>query len=147
MPTMRLMRLRYLGDSIRYYVSEDSSFRRVTYIYLFYDKWTTFNKPGRQIYMFSKPFPTHFVPSHCLCPFDGDNPVLLDSIDPLDSTRLPGLHRWTPSSPCTTQRRRVRRVLRSFVEYIGYNTATSSPPSSRLTPAVFLESPTLLAGN
>ena len=41
--------------------------------------------------MYSKPFPTHLVPSHCLYPFGADISVLLDSIDALDSTRLPRL--------------------------------------------------------
>jgi len=81
--------------------------------------------------MYSKPFPTHLVPSHCLYPFGGDNSVLLDSIDPLDSTRLPRLHRWIPSSPCTTQRRRVRRVLHNFVEFTLLYTTTKREVSSK----------------
>ena len=81
--------------------------------------------------MYSKPFPTHLVPSHCLYPFGGDNSVLLGSIDPLDSTRLPRLHRWIPSSPCTTQRRRVRRVLHNFVEFILLYTTAKREVSSK----------------
>ena len=85
--------------------------------------------------MYSKPFPTliptHLVPSHCLYPFGGDNSVLPDSIDPLDSTRLPRLHRWIPSSPCTTQRRRVRRVLHNFVEFTLLYTTTKREVSSK----------------
>ena len=77
--------------------------------------------------MYSKPFPTHLVPGHCLYPFGGDNLVLRDSIDPLDSTRLPKLHRWLPSSPCTTQLRRVRRVPRSLIESVAYCTAPTAP--------------------
>ena len=71
-------------------------------------------------------FPTHLVPSHCLYPFGGDNSVLLDSIDPLDSTRLPKLHRWIQSSPCTTQLRRVHRVPRSLIESVAYCTAPTA---------------------
>ena len=43
------------------------------------------------MYMYSKPFPTHLVPSHSLYPFGGDISVLVDSIDPLNSSRLPRL--------------------------------------------------------
>ena len=71
-------------------------------------------------------FPTHLVPSHCLYPFGADNVVLLDSIDPLESTHLPRLHRWIPSSPYTTQLRRVHRVPRSLTESVAYCTA---PPA------------------
>ena len=71
-------------------------------------------------------FPTYLVPSHCLYPFGGVNLVLLDFIDPLDSTRLPRLHRWIPSSPYTTQLRRVHRVPRSLIEYVAYCTAPTA---------------------
>ena len=71
-------------------------------------------------------FPTHLVPSHCLFPFGGVNLVLLNSIDPLDSTRLPRLHRWIPSSPYTTQLRRVHRVPRSLIESVAYCTAPTA---------------------
>ena len=71
-------------------------------------------------------FPTHLVPSHCLYPFGADNLVLLDSIDPLDSTRLLRLHRWIPSSPYTTQLRRVHRVPRSLIESVAYCTAPTA---------------------
>ena len=70
--------------------------------------------------------PTHLVPSQCLYPFGGDNSVLLDSIDPLDSTRLPRLHRWIPSSPCTTQLRRAHRVTRCLIESVAYCTAPTA---------------------
>ena len=90
--------------------------------------------------MYSKPFPTliptHLVPSHCLYPFGGDNSVLPYSIHPLDSTRLPRLHRWIPSSPCTTQRRRVRRVLHNFVEFILLYTTAKREASSKGTGGV-----------
>ena len=77
--------------------------------------------------MYSKAFTTpfsypHLVPSHCLYPLGGDNLGLLDSIDPLDSTRLPRLHRWIPSPPYTTQLRGVHPVRRSLIEYVAYCT-------------------------
>ena len=71
-------------------------------------------------------FPTHLVPSHCLYPCGADNLVLLDSIDPLDSARLPRLHHWVPSSPYTTQLREVHRVPRSFIESVAYCTAPTA---------------------
>ena len=71
-------------------------------------------------------FPTHLVPSHCLYPFCGVSLVLLDSIDPLGSTRLSRLHRWIPSSPYTTKLRRVHRVPRSLIECVANCTAATS---------------------
>ena len=73
--------------------------------------------------IFPTHFPTQLVPSHCLYPFGGDNLVLLDSIDPLNSTRLPRIHRWVPFSPYTTQLRRVHRVPLSLIESVAYCTA------------------------
>ena len=75
-------------------------------------------------------FPTHLVPNHCLYPFGAYNLVLLDSIDPLDSTLLPILHRWIPSSPCTTQLCRVHRVPRSLIVSVAYCTATTAQLNS-----------------
>ena len=72
--------------------------------------------------------PPQLVPSHRLYPFGGVNLVLLDSIDPLDSTVLPRLHRWIQSSPYTTQLRRVHRVPRSLIESVEYCT----PPTAQL---------------
>ena len=70
--------------------------------------------------MYSKHFPTHLVPSHCLYLFGGDKSVLLDLIDPLDSTRLPikidynvGYH--------------LHLVQRCFDAYIVFHAASSSP--------------------
>ena len=75
--------------------------------------------------MYSKPFPTHLVLSRCLYPFGGDNSVLLDFIDPLDSTCLPRLHRCMPSLPFTTLLRRVH-VKRSLIEPVAYCTAPTA---------------------
>ena len=52
--------------------------------------------------------------------------MLLDSIDPLDSIRLPRLHRWIPSSPCTTQLRREYRVPRNLIEPVACCTAPTA---------------------
>ena len=133
MPTIRLMCLRYLRDSIRYSVSEDSSFRRAAIskgcMYIVIRGQLSINQEGKYTCtrnLSPPPFPTHLVPSHCLYPFGGDNSVLLDSIDPLDSTRLPRLHRWILSSPCTTQLRRVHRVPRSLIESVAYCTVPTA---------------------
>ena len=75
-------------------------------------------------------FPTHLVPSHCLYPFGRVNLVLLDSIDPLDSTCLPRLHHWIPCSPYTTQLCRVHRVRRSLIESVAYCTAPTAQLNS-----------------
>ena len=76
--------------------------------------------------MYSKPFPTHIVPSYCLYLFIGDILVVLDSLDPPDSTRLPRLHRWIPSSPCTTLLRRIHHVPRSLIVSVAYSTAPTA---------------------
>ena len=108
------------------------------------DKGTTFNEPGRKIYIYSKPFTTPFshppCPKPLLYPFGGVNLVFLDSIDPLDSTRRPRLPSLdtiftlydaaSSSTSCTTQPHRVRRILHSSyctAPFVGYNTASSSP--------------------
>ena len=133
MPTNRLICLRYLRDSIRFSVGEDSSFRRAAfpkdYMYIVIRGQTSTNQEGKYACTrnLSPPlFPTHLVLSHCLYPFGAGNLVLLDSIDPLEPTRLPRLHCWIPSSPYTTQLRRVHRVPRSLIESVTYCTAPTA---------------------
>ena len=133
MPTNRLIRLRYLRDSVRFSVGEDSSFRRAEfrndYMYIAIRWQLSTNQEGKYACIRNLPpllFPTHLVPSYCLYPFGRANFMLLDSIDPLDSTRLPRLHRWIPYSPYTTQLRRVHRVPRSLTESVAYCTAPTA---------------------